>query len=126
MPRYVALTPISHGGALAYQPGDPVHEDNVARNGYEVGVQVAEVDSGEGRQLLASLSGPTIEQPPEAARQLAGDIADVLTRPVADVNAWLGDHPDAAAELLAAEQAGRRRAGILHGPHGVPPDVAEA
>ena len=34
MPRYVAIQPIRHGWALAFSPGDPVHEDNVAAYGY--------------------------------------------------------------------------------------------
>lgn len=34
MPRYVANQPIRVGWALAYNPGDPVPEDNVKEHGY--------------------------------------------------------------------------------------------
>jgi hypothetical protein len=38
--EFVAIAPIKHDGVLAYQPGDPVHRDNVEANGYDVGGQV--------------------------------------------------------------------------------------
>ncbi len=37
---YVAIATITHGGVVAYQPGDPVPADNVKANGYEVGTSV--------------------------------------------------------------------------------------
>lgn len=39
--QFVALIPIDHGNARAYNPGDPVPADNVRLHKYEVGVQVA-------------------------------------------------------------------------------------
>jgi|GEM_PF-4676072 len=36
---------------------------------------------------------------------------------VADVNAWLEEHAEQMRAVLAAEAAGRNRAGIVRGPH---------
>lgn len=38
--EYVAIATITHGGVVAYQPGDPVPGDNVKVHGYEVGTSV--------------------------------------------------------------------------------------
>lgn len=111
MQRYIALQPIDEGNARAYNPGDPVHADNVARNGYVIGEQVAEVtDDAE----------PATEEPPPA-----GPDWDPGTHTILEVNAYLDEHPDAARRVLNTEWDGRARAGIVHGPHGAPPDVAE-
>lgn len=42
MAEYVALVAIDHGNARAYNPGDPVPEDNVKLHGYSKD-QVAKV-----------------------------------------------------------------------------------
>jgi hypothetical protein len=36
---------------------------------------------------------------------------------VRDVNAYIAEHPEQREEILAREAAGKRRAGILNGPH---------
>lgn len=127
MAKFVALQSISHGGALAYGVGDPVHEDNVDRNGYVVGEQVAEVDSDEGRAVLDQLAGRTSEtaEPAEDDDEPGDEAPDLAASSVGAVNAWLDGHPEAVDRVLAAERVGKQRAGILHGPHGSPPDVAE-
>jgi hypothetical protein len=38
--EYIATQPITSGNVIAYQPGDPVPAENVAEQGYEIGVQV--------------------------------------------------------------------------------------
>lgn len=131
MTRYVALQPIDAGVARAYNPGDPVHEDNVAANGYVVGEQVAEADSDQALDVLRRLGilppagGPdTVPGGPDETG--ADDGFDPAGRTIAEVNAWLDDHPDDAVRVLKAEADGKMRAGIMHGPHGAPADVAEA
>lgn len=128
MSRYVALTPIDHGAARAYNPGDPVHADNVRVNGYVVGEQVAEEGSAEARAVLVGLgmlpAGPdTPTSDTEASADDAG--LDPAEATVDAVNEWLDQHPDQAPAVLAAEADGKHRAGIIHGRHGTPPDVAE-
>lgn len=128
MTRYVALQPIDAGGARAYNPGDPVHEDNVEGNGYVVGEQVADVDSDQAIDRLRELGIlPTAEQPdsvPAGADEI-GDTINPDGATVEQVNDHLDRHPDQAAAVLAAERDGKSRAGIIHGRHGTPPDVAE-
>ena len=130
MTRYVALQPIDHGAARAYNPGDPVHEDNVAANGYVVGEQVAEADSDRAIAALRDLGLlPAVDQPdaaPEDVDEPAEETIDPDTATVDQVNDHLDRHPDQVSAVLAAERAGRHRAGIVHGRHGAPPDVAEA
>lgn len=129
MTRYVALQPIDHGGTRAYSAGDPVHEDNVAANGYVVGEQVADVDSEQAADRLRELGILPPADGPDAAPEVADETDDVIDpdeATVEQVNTHLDRHPDQAAAVLAAERAGRSRAGIVHGRHGAPPDVAEA
>jgi hypothetical protein len=136
MTRYVALTPIDAGAARAYNPGDPVHEDNVQANQYVVGEQVADVDSDQAQELLRSLGMvPGGGEPVPAGAAPAGDAAsgtpgdgtgfDPAGATVDEVNDWLDQHPDQAAAVLAAERAGKHRAGVMHGRHGAAPDTAE-
>lgn len=127
---YVALVPIDHGGVRAYAPGDPVPAANVEANGYEVGTQVAEAGSDQAVEALRQLGilPPEAEDAtlPEGADGTAGAEPDPARWTVDEVNAWLDQHPDQAATVLAAERDGKARAGVLHGRHGAPPDVAEA
>jgi hypothetical protein len=127
---YVALVPIDHGGVRAYAPGDPVPAANVEANGYEVGAQVAEAGSDQAVEALRALGilPPEAEEPtlPDGADETGGPEADLARWTVDEVNAWLDDHPDQATTVLAAERDGKSRAGVLHGRHGAPPDVAEA
>lgn len=131
MPQYVALQPITAGDVLAYSAGDPVHPDNVAANGYEVGVQVAERDSEQAVAALRALGmlpaeeGSEEDTADDPAAPPAGAF-DPAGRTIAEVNEYLARHPDDATRVLAAEQQGKHRAGIVHGPHGEPPDIAEA
>lgn len=130
MTRYVALTPIDAGAVRAYNPGDPVHEDNVAAQGYVVGEQVADADSDQALARLRELGIlPPADEPdtvPEDADETGGALFDPDIATVEQVNDHLDRHPDQAAAVLAAERDGKSRAGILHGRHGTPPDVAEA
>lgn len=131
MTRYVALQPIDAGGARAYNPGDPVHEDNVAANGYVVGEQVADADSDQARAALRGLGIlPPADEPDTlstAADETGDDDGiDPGAATVEQVNDHLDRHPDQATAVLAAERDGKSRAGIIHGRHGAPPDVAEA
>ena len=131
MTRYVALQPIDHGGARAYSAGDPVHEDNVERQGYVVGEQVADADSEQGVDRLRELGIlPPADEPdtvPEIADEIGDDPAefDPAEHTIAEVNTWLDERPDDTARVLRAEAEGKMRAGVMHGPHGAPPDVAE-
>lgn len=129
MTRYVALQPIDHGGVRAYNAGDPVHPDNVQANGYVLGEQVADADSDQAVARLRELGIlPPADGPgsvPEAADGTGGDGIDLDSSTVDQVNTHLDQHPDQVAAVLAAERDGKSRAGIIHGPHGTPPDVAE-
>jgi hypothetical protein len=49
------------------------------------------------------------------------DYADLLAKKVGDVNTYLDKHPDEAADVLAAEAAGKNRKGIVAGPHNTEP-----
>ena len=137
MTRYVALTPIDAGAARAYNPGDPVHADNVQANGYVLGEQVAEEDSDQAQELLRGLGMvPGSGEPVPAGSVPAGDAGSGTTADrtgfdptgatVDEVNDWLDDHPGQAAAVLAAEAEGKHRAGVMHGRHGAPADTAEA
>jgi len=124
MADYVALTSIYHGGVYAYHAGDAVPAANVNEQGYEVGVQVAEVNSEQGRAVLASLAGLPPGQQPET-----GPSFDPRKYSVPDVNAYLDEHPEDAERVLVAERETQHRKGIIEGPHAeaMPaPDVAEA
>lgn len=131
MVRYVALQPIRAGGALAYNPGDPVHPDNVAGLGYVVGEQVAEADSDQALDVLRGLGIiPPAEDDdqdmlPEGSDE-TGEGPDPGRWTVDELNTYLDGHPGEVAAVLAAEREGKGRAGIIHGRHGSPPDVAEA
>lgn len=132
MAEYIALQPIDHGSVRAYNPGDPVPAANVDGNGYVVGEQVAEIGSGEAQARLAQLGMIPADEPgtvAEAVEEEAtgpGEDFDPAAHTIAEVNAWLAENPDATPAVLKAEWDGKGRAGILHGPHGTPPDVAEA
>lgn len=129
MTRYVALQPIDHGGARAYSAGDPVPEGNVEANGYVVGEQVAAADSEQAVAALRDLGILPPADEPDTAPEPGDETAapyDPDTATVDQVNDHLDRHPDQAADVLAAERAGKSRAGILHGRHGTQADVAEA
>lgn len=130
MTRYVALQPIDHGGTRAYSAGDPVHEDNVTANGYVVGEQVAEADSDQAVGRLRELGIlPPVDRPdtvPEGADDSGDDGIDPGEATVEQVNDHLDRYPDQAPAVVAAERAGKSRAGIVHGRHGTPADVAES
>jgi hypothetical protein len=131
MPQYIALLPILAGDALAYNPGDPVHADNVAAQGYEVGVQVAERESTQAAKALRALGMlPAEETAPGPAQapmeQVSAGGFDPAAHTISEVNSHLDTYPDDVPRVLAAERDGKMRAGIIHGPHGAPPDVAEA
>lgn len=85
--EYVALVPIHVGGLLAYNPGDRVHGDNVAANGYAVGVQVALWDSPQAQEvadrIAASivLPAPGPEEEDEPAEQGDAKVPADLTPP---------------------------------------------
>lgn len=129
---FVALQPIDAGNVRAYNPGDPVHPDNVDLNGYVIGEQVAEAGSDQAVTVLRALGlipaadePDTVPEPADETGEPAGEY-DPASATVDAVNAHLDRHPDQADAVLAAERAGKGRAGIMHGPHGAPPDVAEA
>lgn len=133
MSGWVALQRIDHGGVTAYQPGDPVHDDNVQANGYEPGVQVARAGSEQadaalrGLGMLPAVGEPTpVVGPDDPAPPPVGGGFDPAERTVEDVNTHLDNHPDQVDAVLAAERVGKHRAGIMHGRHGTPPDVAES
>jgi hypothetical protein len=125
VPEYVALQSIQINGVFAYHAGDSVPEANVAVHGYEVGTQVAEVDSEQARTVLAGLSGLAPGEQPET-----GPSFDPRRHSVPDVNAYLDDaDDDEKARVLAAERESQHRKGIVEGPHAAAmpaPDVAEA
>lgn len=131
MTRYVALQPIDHGGVRAYNAGDPVHPDNVQANGYVLGEQVADADSDQAQARLRELGIlPPADEPDDVPEDADGAGAgpagfDPAEHTIAEVNAWLDEHPDDTARVLRAETEGKMRAGVMHGPHGTPPDVAE-
>lgn len=132
MPMFVALMPIDAGNVRAYNPGDPVHPDNVETNGYVVGEQVAEAGTEQANAALRSLGmlpaadePDTVPVPADDTDEPAGEY-DPAAHTVDAVNAHLDRHPDQTDAVLRAEAAGKGRAGIMHGPHGNPPDVAEA
>jgi hypothetical protein len=129
--RYVALQPIDAGNVRAYNPGDPVHADNVEAQGYVVGEQVADAESEQAVAVLRKLGILPAEDADEAeavepVEQVSAGRFDPSQHTIADVNEHLDRYPDDTARVLAAEAAGKSRAGILHGPHGAAPDVAEA
>lgn len=72
---YRALVPISHGGVMAYQPGDLVPAENVADNGYEVGVQVELVDQSGAEEKRAGDGGQGQESTPGGGQASSGEPA---------------------------------------------------
>lgn len=54
------------------------------------------------------------------------DHTEVLTGTVDDVNAYLADHEDERAAILAAEAEGQNRKGIIEGPYAAPSDPSPA
>jgi hypothetical protein len=105
-----------------------VHEDNVAANGYVVGEQVADADSEQGVAALVALGILPAADGPDTAPETPDETDDGIdpdAATVEQVNNHLDRHPDQAAAVLAAERAGKSRAGIIHGRHGAPPDIAE-
>lgn len=139
MTDYVALQPITTAsGALAHNPGDPVPAANVEQQGYVVGEQVAEAGSAEADEALRALgiipsSGPTgvtradLAAGAEAAEAGgSGGVFDPADHTVDQVNDHLAEHPDEVGRVLRAEAEGKHRSGIVHGPHGTSPDVAES
>lgn len=68
--QYIAVQQIVHGGALAYNPGDPVPASNVTRHRYEAQGLVAKVGSAEARKVI------------EAAHAAAGPAPVDLGEPV--------------------------------------------
>lgn len=61
--------------------------------------------------------GPLEDQQPLTDEQ----VTEVLSHSVDDVNALLDLAPEHAAQVLAAETAGKDRKGIVEGPHAAPP-----
>lgn len=59
--QYVAAKPISFGTALAYNKGDAVPADNVARHGYLESGQVVKVGTKAHRELRESLGLPPLD-----------------------------------------------------------------
>lgn len=109
MADYVALRSIPHEGVWAYHAGDPVPAANVEVHSYQVGVDVARINT-------------------EGVAEM--EEYDPAKHSVAEVNAYLDQSDDdEKRRVLLAERVGSQRRGILDGPHAkdVPmPDVAEA
>jgi hypothetical protein len=72
--EYVALVPISHGGLLAYNPGDRVHGDNVQANGYKIGEQVSLWDSPQAQEVAERIAASIVL--PAAAPEEEDEPAD--------------------------------------------------
>ena len=56
---YVALSPISYNGSLAYLAGDPVPASNVEAHGYLTDGLVAKQESKQAQELVAGIHAKT-------------------------------------------------------------------
>lgn len=90
------VTAYQDGKAITLLPGQEVPD------GVTVGAHV----TAEG---TAAAGAPAADRKP-----LAEDPSEYK---VAEVNDYLAEHPDEAAAVLALEEAGEARKGILQGPH---------